>query len=208
MKSGVILAGGKSTRMGIDKCTVLFCGKPLIYWPYAVLKDVADEVILSVSIYGEKLPYKIFFGGEIEVVRDEKPNLGPLSGMLSSFKEAKGEYVALAPCDSPLIKTELYMKLFEMAKGSDGAVPVVNGYWEPLHGVYKRETMIKAIEKVLSEGKSRPIDTYEYLNIRKLTQDKIKDFDSKLLSFININSFQDLAKASGMLIMSRNTKSP
>ena len=95
MKSGVILAGGKSTRMGIDKCTVLFCGKPLIYWPYAVLKDVTDEVILSLSMYGEKLPFKMLFGeGEIGVVRDEKPNLGPLSGMLSSFKKAKGEYVA------------------------------------------------------------------------------------------------------------------
>ena len=198
MRSGVILAGGKSRRMGIDKCTVLFLGKPLIYRPYKVLYEVADEVILSVSISREKLPYIEFFGEEIEMVRDETRDLGPISGMLSSFKRAKGEYVALAPCDSPFLKTELYLKLFEMAEGSDGAVPMVNGYWEPLHGVYKRETMIKAIERVLSEGKSRPIETYRYLDIKALTQDKIEDFDPQLKSFVNINSEKDLAEASSI----------
>ncbi len=119
MKSGVILAGGKSTRMGIDKCTVLFCGKPLIFWSYKALRDVADEVIISVSKGRESSPLETFFGGNVKIVRDEKPDLGPLSGMLSSFKKAKGEYVILTPCDSPLIKSELYLKLFEMVNESD-----------------------------------------------------------------------------------------
>ena len=204
MKSAVILAVGKSTIMGIDKCTVLFHGKPLICWPYNVIKNVVDEVLFSVSINRETTALREYFDKKVGIVIDEKPDLGPISGILASFRKAKGEYVALAPCDSPLIKIELYLRLFEIAKGHDGAVPLINAFWEPLHGVYKREAMIKAIEKILSEGKSRPIDTYKYLNIRELTEEEIKDFDPKLVSFVNINSLKDLVKASSILIKSRN----
>ncbi|UCE75117.1 MAG: hypothetical protein JSV56_05280, partial [Methanomassiliicoccales archaeon] len=101
-----------------------------------------------------------------------------------------------APCDSPFIKRELYLKLFELAKGSDGAVPEIKGYWEPIHAVYRRDAMIDAIKKALAEGKTRPKDTYRYLKLTKLEETKIKSFDPELRSFVNINSLQDLAKAS------------
>jgi molybdopterin-guanine dinucleotide biosynthesis protein A len=199
MKSAVILAGGKSTRMGINKCTVLFHGKPLIYWPVTLLKDVVDEVIISVAMNNEASVLEDYFKDKVNIVNDERSDFGPLMGILSSFKRAKGEYIALAPCDSPLIPAKLYERLFDLATGYDGAVPFVNGFWEPLHGVYKRETMISAIEKVIQIGKARPIDTYEFLNIRKLSQDEIMAFDPELASFVNINFLGDLQKASGML---------
>jgi molybdopterin-guanine dinucleotide biosynthesis protein A len=199
MKSAVILAGGKSSRMGVDKCTVLYHGKPLIHWPYNVLVDITDEVIISVSMKKKTSSLLKFFEGNVKIARDKKPDLGPISGLLSSFEKAKSDYIAVSPCDSPLIKRELYLRLFDLAMEADGAVPYVNGFWEPLHGVYKRSVMITAINKILSEGKNRPIDTYEYMNIKKLTEDDIMDFDPNMFSFVNVNSFQDLLWASGIL---------
>jgi molybdopterin-guanine dinucleotide biosynthesis protein A len=199
MKSAVILAGGKSTRIGIDKCTVLFHGKPLIYWPVNILKEITDEVIISVSMKKDVTPLKNFFKDEVSIINDERSDYGPIEGILSSFKMAKGEYVALAPCDSPLILTELYRRLFDLADGYDGAVPMVNGFWEPLHSVYKREPMISAVKKAMGIGKNRPIDTYEYMNIKELSQDEIMQFDPNMASFVNINILSDLQKASGML---------
>jgi molybdopterin-guanine dinucleotide biosynthesis protein A len=199
MKSAVILAGGKSTRMGINKCTVLFHGKPLIYWPISLLKEVVDEVIISVSMNNDASALKNYFKEDVSIINDEQSDFGPLMGILSSFRGAQGEFVALAPCDSPLIQVGLYERLFELARGNEGAVPMVNGFWEPLHGVYKRESMISAINKVIKNGKARPIDTYEFLNIQKLTQDEIMTFDPSLASFVNINFLSDLQKASGML---------
>jgi molybdopterin-guanine dinucleotide biosynthesis protein A len=207
MNSAVILAGGKSTRMGIDKCTVLFHGKPLIYWPVNILKEITDEVIISVSVNKDITVLKNFFKDEVSIINDERSDTGPIEGILSTFKTAKGEYIALAPCDSPLISIELYKRLFDMAEGYDGAVPMVNDFWEPLHGVYKRKSMISAIEKIIEQGKNRPIDTYEHLDIKQLNQDEIMQFDPNLASFININFFSDLQKASGIFINKRLLKS-
>ncbi|UCG69860.1 MAG: molybdenum cofactor guanylyltransferase [Thermoplasmata archaeon] len=206
MKSAVILAGGKSTRMGIDKCIILFHGKPLIYWPYSILKNVTEELIISVSCNEETTPLKEYFGQNVEIVTDEIPDLGPISGILSSFTQVKGEYVALSPCDSPLIKSELYQRLFDKANGADGAVPLIGSYWEPLHGVYKKDAMLSAIKNILAEGKCRFQDTFKYLNIREFTEEDIKDIDPNLYSFVNINSFQDLTKASSIFIRTRNKK--
>jgi molybdopterin-guanine dinucleotide biosynthesis protein A len=203
MKSGVILAGGKSSRMGVDKCTILFCGKPLIFWSYTKIKELVDEVILSVSQDRDTEPLIRLLGEDIQFAQDEKQDLGPISGIYSSFKMAKGDYIAVIPCDSPLVNEKIYYRLFEMAKGFDGAVPKVKGYFEPLHGVYKRDTMLGAIERVYDEGKIRPKDTYEYLDIIELSEEEIKKFDPDLDSFFNINSFADLASAAGIFISTR-----
>jgi molybdopterin-guanine dinucleotide biosynthesis protein A len=207
MKSAVILAGGKSSRMGIDKCTVLFHGKPLIYWPINILKEITDEIIISVSIDKDVTPLKNYFQDDVNIINDNRSNSGPIEGILTTFKEAKGEYIALAPCDSPLILAELYRRLFDLADGFDGAVPMVGGFWEPLHGVYKKEPMISACEKVIEIGKNRPFDAYEYLDIKQLNQEEIMEFDPQLASFVNINFLSDIQKASAILKNKRLTKS-
>jgi molybdopterin-guanine dinucleotide biosynthesis protein A len=206
MRSGVILAGGRSTRMGIDKCTLLFQGKPLIYWPYILIKEIVDVIIISVAKGKDTGPLMRLLGDDVKFVEDEKPNMGPLSGIHSSFKEAKGEFVAVIPCDSPLVHEDLYTRLFEVAKGHDGAVPKVRSFYEPLHAVYKRSAMINAIEKVFAGGELRPKATYEFMEVVPLDEDEIKKFDPELHSFFNINSFSDIASASGIFISSRKNR--
>ncbi len=206
MKSGVILAGGRSTRMGVDKCTLLFQGKPLIYWPYILLDGMVDEIIISVAKGKDTEPLLRFLGDDVQFVEDEKPDMGPLSGIYSSFKKAKGEFVGVIPCDSPLVHEDLFKNLFEVAEGHDAAVPNVNDFYEPLHAVYKRTAMINAIEKVFAEGELRPKATYEFLDIVPLKEVEIKKFDRDLNSFFNINSFSDIAPASGLFRSSRKNR--
>lgn len=195
MKSGVVLAGGKSSRFGKDKALIQFEGKPLVKWVMEVIDEVVDEVILSVSSGPENSNFMEGLGANVRIVMDAKPGLGPISGLLSSFKEAKGDYVAVAPCDSPFIKPELYTLLFNKAEGHDGAVPFINNFWEPLHAVYRRKPFIVGLEKALSAGKNRPVDTYPYLNIKKVNQEEVRVVDAEVLSFININTRDDLLKA-------------
>ncbi len=195
VKSGVILAGGKSSRFGKDKALVQFEGKPLVKWVMEVIDEVVDEVILSLSSEPENYNFVGGLGKNIRIVIDAKPGLGPISGLFSSFKEAKGDYVAVAPCDSPFIKPELYTLLFNKAEGHDGAVPFINNFWEPLHAVYRRKPFILGLEKTLSAGKIRTVDTYPHLNIKKVNQEEVKAVDAETLSFININTKEDLLKA-------------
>lgn len=195
MKSGVVLAGGKSLRFGKDKALVQFEGKPIVKWVMKVIDEVVDEVILSLSSDAEVFNFLDAVSDNIKIVKDAKPDLGPISGLLSSFREAKGEYVAVAPCDSPFIIAELYKLLFERADGHDGAVPYINNFWEPLHAVYKKDTFIIALEKALSQGKNRPTDAYPYLDIEKVMQKEVEIVDAKNLSFVNINTRKELQKA-------------
>ena len=189
--------------MGVDKCTLLFHGAPLIYWSYVLLKDLVDDIIISVAKGRDIESIRRFLGNDVRFAEDEKPNMGPLMGIYSSFKMAKGDYVAIVPCDSPLIVIDLYKRLFEIAKGYDAAVPMVSGFYEPLHGVYKRDAMVGAIRKVLQEGDLRPKATYVYLEVMTLSEDVIKKFDPDLYSFFNINSQSDIAFASGIFKSSR-----
>ncbi len=198
MRSAVILAGGKSNRMEFDKCTVLFHGKPLMFWSYSVLSTLAEDVLFSISTDRDEGPLREFLGDDVRFVRDKTAGLGPLFGMSLSFKEAKGECVAVAPCDAPFIRPELYLRLFSLAEGADAAVPEINGYWEPLHAVYERKAMLEAIDMAISEGGTRPKDTYKHLNIRKLTQEEVQTFDPDLLSFVNINTLENLEDASDL----------
>lgn len=198
MRSAVILAGGKSNRMEFDKCVVPFHGKPLMFWSYSVLRDLAEDVLFSISTDRDEGPLREFLGDDVTFVRDKEAGLGPLFGLSLSFKQARGEYVAVAPCDAPFIKAELYLRLFQLAEGADAAVPEINGYWEPLHAVYERKAMLGAIDKAISEGGTRPKDTYKHLEVRKMTQEEIQAFDPELLSFVNINTLENLENASDL----------
>lgn len=187
MRSGIILAGGKSSRMGCAKELLRLDDKPMISWVAERLSSLVDEVILSVS--KEDLEYALEM--PVRVAVDSTNGLGPISGLQSSFKMAKGEYVAVAPCDTPFILPELYKLLLESADGLDGAVPKVNGMYEPLCAVYRRGSMLEAIEKVLSSHEKRPIDTYQYLKIVEIDEKRIRQVDPCLLSFLNINTIEE-----------------
>jgi len=195
MKSGVILAGGKNRRMGLDKCMLEFKGKPLIMYSEAALRINVDEILVSVSQERDTAPLIKLLGEDIVLVIDEDKYLGPVHGMLSAFRRAKGDYVAVAPCDSPFIKPEFYKMLFELVQNYDGVVPMINNHWEPLHAVYERKKTISAIEQILSEGYNKPIDTYSILNIRKISLEEIVTFCEEFTSFFNINTKNDMMDA-------------
>ena len=193
MRSGVVLAGGKSTRMLAEKGLISLKGKPLILWVMEELSKVVDEIIVSVSSSPSSELLKVL-GPSVIVIKDERPEMGPVEGLYSSFLTAKGDYVAVAPCDSPFIKKEIYDLLFTKAKHKDGAVPVEGKFYEPLHAVYRREPFLSSLHRVIVEGKSKPIDTYCYLELEFVKKSEIQEIDPTLLSFTNINTNDDMKK--------------
>ncbi len=195
MRSATVLMGGRSSRMGIDKAKLIFRAKPMFQWIIEAMTKVADEIIISVSEKSQ-VPNLDFFEKDVKVALDEEPELGPIGGLLSGLRMAGGEYVAVAPLDTPLIKPELYNLLFERAKGHDGAVPKIDAYWEPLHSVYRKSTMVPAIEKALGRNVLHIRGTYEELDIVEVGRAGIEAIDPKLTSFLNINTREDMERLS------------
>ena len=199
MRSALVLMGGKSSRLGVKKGGIVFNGKPLSRWAIEAMNKVGGELIISVS-HESQIPDADFLGREVIIAQDEIAGSGPIGGLLSGLRRASHEYVAVAPLDSPLINPELYTMLFDRAKGHDGAVPRIDGYWEPLHAVYRKRTMINAIEEQLKVNIRQINRTYEMLDIAEIEKAEIEVVDPSLLSLININTMEDFNRLSEDLL--------
>jgi molybdopterin-guanine dinucleotide biosynthesis protein A len=194
MLSAVVLSGGLSTRMGEDKALVRFRGRTLVEHVIEAVRGVADEVIVSVGKgrggqYGHVLPRGCKF------VEDDISGIGPLEGLSRTFDAAVGEYVLVSPCDTPFLRTELCRYVATVAVGSEGAVPVVKGLTEPLHGVYERRPALRVFESVLSIGGRKMNDACAKLDLRRVDEGALRMIDPDLLSFWNLNTREDLARA-------------
>lgn len=189
----LVLAGGRSKRLGEIKPLVEINNEPMIKKVVKEVSAITSEVIISCREGRGKLE-AIFPDARIH--RDDFEEEGPLVGLMSSLPSIRREYVAVVPCDSPLIKLEVLELLFEEAKEHSGAIPRwPNGYLEPLTAVYRVEELVDATKSTWREGNmklTKVIDKLEDVNF--VSTENIKSVDGKLESFININTQEDLEK--------------
>ncbi len=183
--SAVILAGGKSSRMKMNKALIEVNGKTFIEIIGKELEKEFDEVIVITNTPEEYefLPYELY--------KDIYPQKGPLAGIHSGLKHCKNKYAFFTACDMPLINSSLAKKLCEMTEDKyDCVVPKKGEYLQPLFAVYSKPC-IPYIEKCIIEDKYRIISFYPYVNILFPQWDKlINNLDEK--TFFNINTPQDL----------------
>jgi len=134
--AAVIMAGGKSTRMGRDKAMLSVHGRPLVEHVRDRLRPHFKEILVSAAAEDDYA-----FLGE-RVVADELPGQGPLMGIASALEACRHETAFVVACDMPEVDTALARRLLREARGHDGAVPVSGGVggdrYEPLFAVYNR----------------------------------------------------------------------
>lgn len=190
-RSALVLAGGKSTRMGRDKGLIVLAGRPLIVWVIERLREIVQEVAVATSPTNDAA-YRAVVPAGVACVADTTPHLGPLGGWKWGLPALHGEYVAIAPCDTPLYVPALGALLFERAQGHDGAVPLLHGRYEPLHGVYLRSRLEEAVRRTLDSGQTRPIHTYAHLDVVEVAEDEVRQVDPEFKSFMNANTPEEL----------------
>jgi molybdopterin-guanine dinucleotide biosynthesis protein A len=193
MITGLILAGGSGTRLGEFKPLAPFGDRTLIEHVAGLLRQVVDEVVVSVAL-GTSDRYDGIFD-DARIVEDRERDRGPLEGLAAGLRAAAGEYTLVSPCDTPFLAEGVCRLVIRTAMGTDGAVPFVRGYFEPLHGAYKTSTCARAFDESLSEGKRKPKDAYEKLDIAPVYEGLLREIDPELRSFWNINSREDLERA-------------
>lgn len=131
--TGIILSGGKSSRMGTDKGFLLYEEKPLIQYSINALKPIVSEII----IVSNNPDYDIF---ELKRINDIFENAGPLAGIYSGLKAAKTEYNLVLSCDIPLISSEILMKLIEAVDKVSEVIQIESeGKTMPLIALYKKQ---------------------------------------------------------------------
>ncbi len=185
--TGIILAGGKSSRMGADKGLQELCGKPLISYAVQVLTGLCDKILISSS----SKAYEIF---GYEVIADEFPGIGPMGGIYSALKQSKTEKNLVLSCDLPFVSAELFSFILKSANGFEVAVPYEgNRHYEPLCAFY-RLSIVEKMAEYISNGNFKLPDLFEEIKINRLIINANLEFFHKNL-FFNVNSKHDLDAA-------------
>lgn len=200
-RSAVILAGGFSSRFGQDKGLLELAGKPLIRYALETVDKIVEEKIVVVSSREQADNYMKTVGSSVRVFVDDGRVQTPLVGALTGFREAKGQYTLLLPCDTPFMSKEILSLLFEICIGKNAVIPRwPNGYIEPLQAVYCTKPALDAAEKALADASFNMRSLVDRLRgVRYVSTMVLQQLDPELRTFFNVNTPLDLKKAEFML---------
>src|SRR5687768_3993149 len=186
--TAVVLAGGKSSRMGQPKALLPFDGEPLIAHIVGRLGHVFAETIVVAAPDQELPPLPV------ALVRDQVAYQGPVSGIYHGLTAATKEVCFVTSCDAPFLNLALISHLVSQIADSDVVVPFWQERFQPLHAVYRR-SVAPLLHDQLERADLRPISLYPKVRTREIYEDKVRRFDPEGLSFLNINTPEDYQDA-------------
>ncbi len=187
MNTAVILAGGKSSRMGRDKLELVFRGKTLLEAAIDRFSKSFDNVFVSVS-NAEKYPYV-----NALKIEDIYKGCGPLAGLHAALRQTDDEGVFLVAADLPFSNPTVAKGIIRLTGEYDAAMLLdEEGRYEPLFAYYKKR-ILPAIETLLQNGEYKMIRALEAFSLKKLTKEDLgNSWNDNLL--LNINRIDDYRK--------------
>ena len=199
IKSCIILCGGKSSRMGRDKGSMIINNKPMIKHILSTLNHNINEVIIVLNDQERIRKYSEFINPDdydfkLKFIEDEIKNKGPMPGIMTGLKEITGNYALILPCDSPYVSEKYITAIFsEIENNYQSIVPyhdVENKLKtsEPLHSIYNKN-IIPEIEKLVNEN------TLHIKGLIEKTSAKFVLIDNKKIEkkeFRNLNRPDDI----------------
>jgi len=185
--TGIILAGGKSLRMGTDKGLVIFRDKPLVQYSIDLLGQFCDRILISTN----NQAYNSF---AYEIVPDQMEGAGPMAGISACLSNSKTELNLILSCDMPLADRVVFQTLGDLSDGYTFVVPLdAIGRIEPLCAIYKTESL-KIMQKMLSSQRYRMTELFRHAPARMVTPEEYPGpFYDKW--FMNVNTIGDLEAA-------------
>jgi molybdopterin-guanine dinucleotide biosynthesis protein A len=196
--SGVVLAGGKGSRLGgVNKALLEVAGLANIERVLAALRPLCQELVL---ITNDQLLATL---PNVRMVLDLEPHAGVLPALAQGLDTVTGDLAVVVACDMPFLNTQLLAEQVRRASECDVVIPVLEDRPEPMHAVYRRQSSLAAIHHALAQGQRRMISFLDDLRVIRLEEKELRLFDPDLLSFFNTNTSADLAKAQELAATAR-----
>ncbi|MCK9295440.1 MAG: molybdenum cofactor guanylyltransferase [Desulfobulbaceae bacterium] len=183
--TGVILAGGTSSRFGSNKALALLHGTQIIRHVASVLEDLFPQHLL---VTNSPDTYR-FLGWRM--IGDIHAGSGPLAGIHAALHHMTTPQAFVVGCDMPIIDNRLIAYLCNLAGNWDAAVPWLAAGPEPLYAVY-RKSCLPVIDRQLREKQGKIRLTLEQLKLHKVTEQEVLAITGDLTTFHNINRLGDL----------------
>ncbi|PKM77043.1 MAG: molybdenum cofactor guanylyltransferase [Firmicutes bacterium HGW-Firmicutes-15] len=186
--SGVILAGGKSSRMKFNKAFAEIDGRLVINIIIDKFAGLFEETII---ISNEP---ELYCGLGPVVYTDIYPRMGPVSGIHSGLYHARHDQSFILGCDVPFMNMELVEYMFSQLGDYDSVVPEIDTYLQPLSAVYSKKCL-PVLTNCLENNKVKLIRIFEELNSLVLNRNELEKFGLVEELFLNVNDLEALNMA-------------
>jgi len=206
--SAVILAGGRSSRMGLPKAALPFGPSTILERLIDTLSGAFAEIIVVAAPLRDE-PFSIdrtlqeradradlSDPAHLIIERDDAAFEGPVRALRRGLARASSEIVFACSCDLPLLRSEVAAALCAMLGESDDAlIPQIGGMPQPLCAAYRRVRAAAVLAAMETAGEKRLRLIAERLNVRTIDEPALRAIDPDLRSFLNVNTAEDYARA-------------
>jgi molybdopterin-guanine dinucleotide biosynthesis protein A len=192
--TSIVLAGGRSSRLGREKLAEVIAGKSLIERAISRLSPLSQEILIVISQKQARSSLSAYTYPEAKTVVDLYPEKGSLIGIYTGLVHSSNFLNLAVACDMPFLNLDLLRYMVKIAPGFDVVIPRIGDQMEPLHAVYSKNC-IKPMENLIKQGNLRITGFFDSVKVRYVGEDELDRFDPGRLSFFNINTEADLKRA-------------
>jgi molybdenum cofactor guanylyltransferase len=192
--TGVLLAGGKSRRMGEDKRYLVVGEQTLLERGLAVLRSIFQEVLVVIA--QDSPPLDI----DVRVVRDLVPDCGSLGGLYTGLTQATTPYTFVVACDMPFLDPAVIAQFTGRRATTDIVMAKLAGRLHPMHALYGKRCL-PVVEQMIRtrQLKIQEMVSQASLRVRYVTEADLVAIDPSGRSFQNVNTPADLEAARSLL---------
>jgi molybdenum cofactor guanylyltransferase len=189
---GIVLCGGKSTRMGVSKAMLPFGPETMLQRVVRLVGSVVLPIVV-VAAREQSLPE---LPDDAIVTRDERDHRGPLEGLRAGLKALPNniDVAYVTSCDVPLLVPGFVIRMIELVRDYDIAVMEIDGFPHPLSAVYRRNTL-PHVESLLENDKLRPVFLFDAVRTRRVRPQEMIPVDPHLRTLRNLNTRNDYLTA-------------
>ena len=190
-EAGIVLCGGKSSRMGSSKALLPFGSETMLQRVVRLLREVVSPIVV-VAALDQELPA---LPRDVIIARDEREARGPLEGLRAGLKALPEdvEKAYVTSCDVPLLVPNFVRQMLDLARGYDVAVMEIDGFTHPLSAVYRRGTL-PLVDDLLAQDRLRPVFLFEAVKTRRVRPEEMTA-DPELRTLRNLNTREDYERA-------------
>jgi len=193
--TGIILAGGKNTRIGVNKALLKIGDKTIIENIISRISPLfvgtlpaRGQEILLITNYPDE--FNFLKRSSLQLFPDVIPGANSMGGIYSGLIHSRTHYNFLFACDMPFVNTELVSYMIKEAKDYDIVIPEGKSGYEPLHAIYSKNC-IEPFKEMIAKGDLKITNVFGYVKVKIISQRDIHRFDPKELSFFNVNTKAD-----------------
>lgn len=189
--TGIILSGGRNTRMGVNKAFLEIGPSRMMDQTLDIFRRLFSEILI---VTNDPLSYLEF--DDAAVVTDIYKGKGPLGGIYTGLFYAKNPLVFACPCDMPYLNEDFIAFMIKQAGKHDVIVPELPEGYQPLHAIYSKNCL-PSIKRLLIMDKLKITGFYRDMRVATVGEEQIRPFNPDGRLFSNLNTPEDLENFGG-----------